>query len=168
MTEIVNRVKESGLISIDLADYKPKVEIIAIDITDLLWQGLVLKEKDFRQWVKEHSWENYSNKAVFIHCSADAIVPTWAYMLIASELKKFTDNFVVGNRLDLEKELIRKNINAEDYQKYVDGRVIIKGCGDISVPEFAMVELIRFLQPHVKSIMYGEPCSTVPVYKKKK
>ncbi len=167
MTEIVNRVKESGLISIDLADFKPHHEIVDIDIADLLWKGLVLKEKDFREWAKNHNWESYSNKGVFIHCSADAIVPTWAYMLIASRVQSFTDDFIVGTKVDLEKEMIRKNIHSENIQPFIDGRVIIKGCSDIPAPEFAMSELVRFLQPFVKSIMYGEPCSTVPVYKKK-
>lgn len=168
MREIVNRVKESGLISIDLADFKPKIEIIDIDITDLLWKGLVLKEKDFRTWVKAHDWSSYINKGVYIHCSADAIVPTWAFMVIASQLETFTDDFVVGSKLDLEKQIIRKNIQSEDVSKFIDGRVIIKGCSDIAAPEFSMVELVRFLQPLVKSIMYGEPCSTVPVFKKKR
>lgn len=166
MTEIVNRIKESGLISISLADYKPKVAITSIDIADLLWKRLVLKEKEFRAWVKTHDWAQYENKAVFIHCSEDAIVPTWAFMLIASKLQEQTKNYVIGDQLDLEKELVRKNILSDDLEKYKGGRVIIKGCSDISCPEFAMVELLRFLQPVAKSIMYGEPCSTVPVYKK--
>ncbi len=168
MTEIVNRVKESGLISLSLADFKSNLSIVDVDIADLLWQGLALKEKGFRSWAKEHNWSQYNNKAVFIHCSADAIVPTWTYMLIASMLRDYTNDFVVGSRIDLEKELIRRKIHLQDRQKFMGERVIIKGCSDISAPEFAMVELVRFLQPLVKSIMYGEPCSTVPVYKKKK
>ncbi|MCH2231276.1 MAG: DUF2480 family protein [Crocinitomicaceae bacterium] len=168
MTEIVNRVKESGLISIDLADYKSNIAIIAIDITDVLWQGLVLKEKDFRSWIKEHDWDQYATKAVYIHCSADAIVPTWAYMLIGSKLHESGAFYVVGSKLDLEKALIKNRIEEDNLEDYRDGRVIIKGCADISCPEYAMTELIRFIQPVAKSIMYGEPCSTVPVFKKKK
>tara|TARA_R110002072_G_scaffold16048_1_gene63473 strand:+ start:53092 stop:53595 length:504 start_codon:yes stop_codon:yes gene_type:complete len=167
MTEIVNRIKESGLISISLADYKPEIAIESIDIADILWQRLVLKEKEFRVWVETHNWTQYNNKAVFIHCSEDAIVPTWAFMLIASKLQEHTKNYVIGDQLDLEKELVRTNILSDDIEKYQNGRVIIKGCSDITCPEFAMVELLRFLQPVAKSIMYGEPCSTVPVYKKK-
>lgn len=167
MDEIVNRVKESGLIAIDLATFKPSVEIVSIDIADVLWQRLVLKEKDFRQWVKTHDWSVYQNKAVYIHCSEDAIVPTWAYMLIGSQLEEITPNYIVGSKLDLEKRLIQKRIESEDLAPYKDGRIIIKGCADIKCPEFAMSELVRHLQPVAKSIMYGEPCSTVPVFKRK-
>lgn len=166
MDEIVNRVKNSGLISLDLASYKPTVKVKEIDIADTLWQRLVLKEKDFRTWIKEHNWEDYKGHAVFVHCSEDAIVPTWAYMLIGSKLKQEGCEFVIGNSVDLEKVLIQKKIKADDLSQYVDGRIIIKGCSDMSEPEFAMVELVKHLQPVAKSIMYGEPCSTVPIYKK--
>lgn len=167
MNEIVNRVKESGLISMDLADFKPKEQIVEIDIAGQLWQGLVLKEKDFRAWIKAHDWAQYDGKAVFVHCSVDAIVPTWAYMLVASHLQDHCADFVIGTQLDLEKQLIRKKMEQLNLSDYRDGRVIIKGCSDIASPEFAMVELLRLLQPVVKSVMYGEPCSTVPVFKRK-
>lgn len=167
MDEIVNRVKESGLISIDLASFKPTIEIISIDIADVLWQRLVLKEKDFRAWIKSHDWSVYQNKAVFVHCSEDAIVPTWAYMLIGSQLEEVTQHYIIGSKIDLEKRLIQQRIEQETLDKYIDGRIIIKGCADISSPEFAMSELVRHLQPVAKSIMYGEPCSTVPVFKRK-
>lgn len=163
----MNRVKESGLISIDLASYKPTEKIVEVDIASQLWQGLVLKEKDFRSWIKEHDWGVYADKAVYIHCSADAIVPTWAYMLVGSKLEECGAKYVIGNSTDLEKQLIQANILAEDISDYAEGRIIIKGCSDISCPEYAMVELVRRLQPIAKSIMYGEPCSTVPVFKRK-
>lgn len=168
MDEIVNRVKESGLISIDLATFKPKTEIVAIDVADVLWQRLVLKEKDFRTWIKSHDWSMYENKAVFVHCSEDAIVPTWAYMLIGSQLEEVTPDYIIGSKLDLQKRLIQKRIESELLDTYREGRIIIKGCADVACPEFAMSELVRRLQPVAKSIMYGEPCSTVPVYKRKK
>ena len=168
MTEIVNRIKESGLISLDLATYRPKQSIAEIDITEVLWKGLVLKEKDFRSWVKDHDWQFYKDKAVYVHCSADAIVPTWAFMLIGSQLQTYTNDYIIGTKDALEKQLIKQNINKSDLEKYVDARIIIKGCSDVVDPEFAMVELVRFLQPVAKSIMYGEPCSTVPVFKKRK
>lgn len=167
MDEIVNRVKESGLISIDLAMFKPSMEIVHIDLADVLWQRLVLKEKDFRQWIKTHDWMIYKNKAVYVYCSEDAIVPTWAYMLIGSQLEEVTPDYIIGSKLDLEKRLIQKRIESEDLSTYKEGRIIIKGCADISSPEFAMSELVRHLQPVAKSIMYGEPCSTVPVFKRK-
>ena len=167
MEQIVNKVKESGLITLDLADFKPRQTLVGLDIADQLWQGLVLKEKDFRAWIKSHDWSSYEGKAVYIYCSADAIVPTWAYMLIASSLTNAGIPNVVGNEEVLFRTLIRKNIEALDLSAYADGRVIIKGCSDIPSPEYAMTEMISVLQPVVKSIMYGEPCSTVPVFKRR-
>ena len=167
MDEIVNRVKESGLISIDLADFKPQISIVELDISDQLWQGLVLKEKDFRTWVKATDWSSFEGKAVYVHCKVDAIIPTWAYMLVGSSLMPFTTNFVIGSKVALEKQLILNRIQSEPLEKYKDGRIIIKGCADVADPAFAMTELVKHLQPVAKSIMYGEPCSTVPVFKRK-
>ena len=167
MEEIVNKVKDSGLISLDLAQFKPTVQLAEIDLKECLWQELILREKDFRDWIKNHDWSLYAGKAVNIICSADAIIPTWAYMLVASHLSGVASSFLVGSPQDLEKELIKNNILALDPAPFADGRIIIKGCSDISSPDFAMVELISHLQPVAKSIMYGEPCSTVPVFKRK-
>lgn len=168
MSEIVNKVAESGLISIDLADYKPTSKLVGIDIADQLWQGLVLKEKDFRAWIKENDWKQYSEQCVYIHCSVDAIVPTWAYMLVGSQLEIAGSKYVVGSAVDLEKKMILDRIHEDQLEDYQDGRIIIKGCADVASPEYAMVELVKYLQPVARSIMYGEPCSTVPVYKRKK
>ena len=168
MEEIRNKVQESGLISMDLVDFKPDTSLIlSIDIAEQLWQGLVLKEKDFREYISSNDWLQYKNKFVNIYCSADAIVPTWAYMLIASKLIGVAKMALVGTKEDLEKQMITLNILSLDISDYIDGRIIIKGCSDISCPEFAMTTLIQKLQPIAKSIMYGEPCSTVPVYKRK-
>ena len=166
--EIKNKIKESGLIQMDLSDFKPTCAITGFDMSERLHKGLVLKEKEFRQWLKEHDWSQYISNAVHIHCSTDAIVPTWAYMLVMSSLQGNSELAVVGSKTDLEKKLIELKIHALNVTDFKDERVIIKGCSDISVPEFAMSELVRYLQSHVKSIMYGEPCSTVPIYKKKK
>lgn len=168
MEEIRNKVQESGLISMDLADFKPDFsQVLALDIADQLWQGLVLKEKDFREYITSNDWSQYKNKFVNIYCSVDAIVPTWAYMLVASKLIGVAKMALVGSKEDLEKQMITLNILSLDITDYIDGRIIIKGCSDISCPEFAMTTLIQKLQPIAKSIMYGEPCSTVPVYKRK-
>jgi hypothetical protein len=167
MEEIRNKVKESGLISMDLADYKPKMPIVDIDIAEQLWQGMILKEKDFRAWIKENDWSIYEGKSVFIHCSADAIVPTWAYMIIASQLNEVAKHFIVGSKDELLKKIIAANIQSIDLSKFQDGRVIIKGCSDIPFPDYAMACMVEHLQKTVKSIMYGEPCSTVPVFKRK-
>ena len=166
--EIKNKVKESGIIQLDLADFKPKNELVGIDLSERLYQGLILKEKDFRLWLKENNWQQYEGKAVFIYCSAEAIIPTWAYMLVVSMLMPYTEQILAGTRIDLEKKMIQDNIVAMDLSTMTDQRVIIKGCPDIATPEYAMSELVRVLQPVVKSIMYGEPCSTVPIFKKKK
>ncbi|MES2587432.1 MAG: DUF2480 family protein [Bacteroidota bacterium] len=170
MEEIRNKVAESGLISLDLADFKAdNTSILEIDIAAQLWQGFVLKEKDFREYIQKNDWSIYSNKNVFIHCSADAIVPTWAYMLVAAKLEGIVNHYVVGSKTDLEKILIQQNISKFDVNlpEYDSKRYIIKGCADISCPQFAMTELMKKIQGSAKSIMYGEPCSTVPIYKKK-
>lgn len=167
MELIRNKVQESGILTIDLAQFKPQVTYKGIDIAEQLWQGLVLKEKDFRAWIKDHSWSDYSNSAVFVHCSADAIIPTWAYMLIASQLIQHEVSFVIGAKAELERKLISEEIEALDLAPFQDSRIMIKGCSDIADPAFAMSELMKRLQPVAKSIMYGEPCSSVPVFKRK-
>ncbi len=167
-SEIRNRVKESGLIALDLADFRPLETIVGIDISDHLWQGLVLKEKDFRQWIRENDWNSYSGKAVYIHCSQDAIIPTWAYILVASALDGITHTIRVGSRNDLERKLVEERIAAFDVTPFRDGMIIIKGCSEIVSPEFAMSQLVLRLQQVAKSIMYGEPCSTVPLFKRRK
>ena len=167
MEELVNKVKESGLIQMDLAQFKPRREIVELDIANQLHMGLILKEKDFRQWIKDEDWSRYAAKAVALFCSADAIVPTWAFMLVASQLTAAGALVCFGNKQVLMRELVLSELDQLKLSDYEDGRVIIKGCSDHPLPEFAMVELIKRLQPVVKSILYGEPCSTVPVFKAK-
>lgn len=166
METIRNKVKESGLIQLDLANYKPKQTLVGIDLSEQLWQGLVLKEKDFRNWIKNHNWAQYAGKAAYIYCSSDAIIPTWAFMLVSSSLQKENIYSQVGSERELAKALIQEEICSIDVEEIQDQRVIIKGCADIPDPAFAMSYLVRFLQPYVKSIMYGEPCSTVPIFKR--
>jgi len=163
---IVNRVAKSPLRSVDLGEYMSKAEVVAFDLKDVLYQGLILKEKDFRDFIKNHDWGQYEGKNVRLFCSVDAIVPTWAYMLLTTKLTNA--NLVVqGNEDDMEKALIlqaiEKMMNAEDF---TNGKVVIKGCGDIRNNEFAYTEVTKALLPYVTSLMYGEPCSTVPVYKR--
>lgn len=166
MEEIRNKVKESGLVQLDLADYKPTLQLVGIDLAAQLWQGLVLKEKDFRDWIKTHNWTQYQGKAVFVFCSTDAIIPTWAFMLVTSALQREKVMSQVGTELELYKTLISLEIQKIDLAELQDQRIIIKGCAEIKDPAYAMSYLVTYLQPNVKSIMYGEPCSTVPIFKK--
>ncbi len=168
MDEIVNKVAGSGLVTIDLEEFYPKGERVVLDIKDHLFQGLLLREKDFREFIKQEDWSKYNNMYVAVTCSADAIIPTWAYMLLASALEPFAKKVVFGSAETLETVLYDELLRNLDVQQYKDARVVIKGCGNLPVPRAAYVELTRLLRPHVKSIMYGEPCSTVPIYKQPK
>lgn len=165
MEDIVNKVAQSGIVTIDPAAWYPEGERVAFDISPLLYEGLVLREKDFREYLKNHDWTAYRGKHVALHCTTDAIIPRWAWMLLASALEPFAATIVFGSVDTLEAVLYRKVISEMDMEPYRGLKVVIKGCGEKSVPEEAYTELTRRLQPLVKSIMYGEPCSTVPVYK---
>jgi hypothetical protein len=165
--EIVNKVAQSGLVNIDLEDLYQQGERILFDIKSWLFEELILKEKDFREKLKNHNWIQYQNKFVALTCTADAIVPSWAFMLVASMLQPFAKKIVFGDLQKLEEEIFHETISKTDFSVYQNQRVIIKGCSRIVVPTSAYVEVISLLQPLVKSIMYGEACSTVPVYKKK-
>lgn len=167
MDEIRNRVKESGIVAMDLADFKPQLALVEIDLKEQLWQELAIREKDFRVWIKDHDWKQYENCCAYIHCSADAIIPTWAYMLVSSELVKRGVDHLKGSRADLERKLISEAIERLDVSEFSNARIIIKGCSSITDPAFAMIRLMQKLQPVCSSIMYGEPCSSVPVFKRK-
>ena len=164
--EIINKVAGSGLITFDLEEHYPKGERIIFDIKDLLFQGLILREKDFREFVKNNTWSSYKDKFVAIICSADAIIPTWAYMLLAVHIEPYAKKVVFGNLETLETILYNELLQKIDINQYTDSRVVIKGCGKLPVPGSAFVEITRLLRPVVKSIMFGEACSTVPLYKK--
>jgi len=164
---IVNKVAASGLITLNLEQYYHRGESVVYDIKENLFHGLMLREKDFREFIKNHDWTAYSGKNVAVTCSADAIVPTWAYMLLATKMKPYANEVVFGSLETLETVLLTKALDKLDLDAYKDQRVVIKGCADIEVPVSAYVEITNLLTPVVKSIMYGEPCSTVPVYKRK-
>ncbi|MEQ9423059.1 MAG: DUF2480 family protein [Cyclobacteriaceae bacterium] len=166
--EIINRVAESTLVTIDLEEYYPIGERVVIDLKDNLFQGLILREKDFREFAKDHDWQQYKDKFVGITCSADAIIPTWAYMLVTTKLEPFASAIFYGGLVELERHLMFKAIEGFNVKEYADKRIVIKGCGDLNIDAFAYVELTKKLTPHVTSIMYGEPCSTVPIYKRQK
>lgn len=164
---IVNKVAESGLITLDLETYYPKEEIVLFDLKPFLFMEMILKEKDFRLALQQLDWSVYSNKLVAVTCTADAIVPMWAYMLVASYLQPIAEEVIMGDVDMARKERFIKNIQSINSTDYTDQRVVIKGCGDLPIGEYAYMEITKKLRPVAKSIMYGEPCSTVPVYKKK-
>ncbi len=167
METIVNKVAESGLITIDLSTFIPDpASMAAFDMKPFLFMEMILREKDYREALKVHDWSAYADKHVHIHCSADAIVPMWAYMLAASYLQPVAKSIFYGFADDLRMKLLLQNIRESDLTPYAEKRVVIKGCGEEAIPAQAYVAITATLQPVVKSIMYGEPCSTVPVYKK--
>jgi hypothetical protein len=164
---LVNKVSESGLISFDLEEFYPREDIKVFDLKEHLFMGLILKEKDFRAALLATDWDRFNGANVAITCSADAIIPMWAYMLVASYLQPVAKNVVFGDEQQLINTLLLKNLEAVNGEEYTDKRVVVKGCGDVSIPETAYVEITNKLRPFAKSIMYGEPCSTVPIFKKK-
>lgn len=167
-TTIVNKVAQSGIVTLDLEQLIPEKEFASIDIKDQLFHGLILKEKDFRQWVKDNNWNVYAEKCVAIYCSTDAIVPTWAYMLLASALNDFTKDVFFCQPEQLSALYAERSLSILAPEDYTDKRVVIKGCGDREISNHAYTNLTSRLQPYVKTLMFGEPCSTVPVYKKRK
>ncbi len=162
----VNKVADSGIVTLNLEDYYPKETIIVFDMKDYLFMGLILKEKDFRESLKELDLSVFENKIVALTCSADAVIPMWAYMLAASALQPLAKEIVFGNKEEAVKTILTKNIAAINVDDFENKKVVIKGCGELPVTESAFVEITKKLRPVAKSIMYGEPCSTVPVYKK--
>ncbi len=163
---IVNRVANSKLISLDLEEYYDHGERLVYDLKQNLFQNLILKEKDFRTFVKEFNWQQYGGKNIALICSTDAVIPTWAYMLLATVISPYANMVVHGSLEKLEQALFQQALARLDLNKFKDQRVVIKGCSNFEVPTFAYVEIVRLLQPICKSIMYGEPCSTVPIYKR--
>ena len=165
--EIVNKVAKAGIEQIDLADFNQFGEIEGIDLKPLLWQELVLKEKEFRAWVKSHNWDTYTNKNVHIYCSNDAIIPSWAYMLITTQLADAAGVFY-GDLETTREALFIQNLNSTSFENLKNKRVMVKGCSTVPNPNRAFVVLTKRLMPIVKSLMFGEPCSAVPVYKQPK
>ena len=164
--EIINRVANSKLVTIDLEDYYPEGKRLVLDIKEWLLEGLVLREKDFRQNASEHNWEQYNNCFVALNCSTDAIIPAWAYMLLSTYLEPYATKTVIGNLITLETCIYQNIISDLDITEFQDKPIIIKGCSNRYIPENAYVQLTTKLKPIAKSIMYGEACSSLPLYKK--
>jgi hypothetical protein len=167
MADLINKVMESGLLTIDLASLLPPNEIVLFDIKPHLFKALILKEKDFRAALLQIDWSVYQDKIVGIYCSVDAIIPMWANMLIVTNVQPYAKAVYFGDENKVREQLILEKIFAMNAADYQDMRVVIKGCGDILIQESAYIAITQKLRPTVKSIMFGEPCSTVPVYKRK-
>lgn len=165
--EIINRVANSKLVTFDLEDYYPEGKRVRLDIKDWLLEGFILKEKEFRNHVAEHNWEQYQDSYVALFCSTDAIVPGWAYMLVTTRLQPFAKKIIQGNLELLETSIYQELLQNLDLSKFQDKMVIIKGCSNKPVPSNAYIMLTSLLQSVAKSIMYGEACSSVPLFKRK-
>ncbi|MEB2787264.1 DUF2480 family protein [Algoriphagus persicinus] len=168
MSEIVNRVANSPIVTINLEDIYPREERVIFDIKAFLFQELILREKDFRAALKEIDWSQYKNKWVAITCTADAIVPNWAFMLVAIYLTSIARGYAIGDLKELEVMIAEDCLKKLDLESFTDRPVVVKGCSDFPIPLFAYGKIISLIQSSAKSIMYGEPCSTVPLYKKQK
>ena len=163
----VNKVSESALVTLDLEEFYPKEDIAIFDLKDYLFMGLILKEKDFRDALKNLDVSVYTEKIVAVTCSTDAVIPMWAYMLIATYLQPVAKEIIYGTEAETKKQILLRRISTLNVNEFVDKRVVIKGCGELPIGEDAYLEATKLLRPVVKSIMYGEPCSTVPIFKKK-
>lgn len=163
---LVNRVAAAGLITLKLEEHWPKAPFATFDLKDYLFMELILKEKDFRAAVKEHDFSQYEDKILLVYCSADAIIPNWAYMLVAAAAAPFAADIYQGTEAEFLRQHYRKVVENLAVSGFADKRVVIKGCGEKTIPASAYLDITKHLQPHVKSLMFGEPCSTVPVYKR--
>jgi hypothetical protein len=165
---IVNKVSESGLITLNLEQYLPQEPPVSFDLAPFLFMGQILKEKDFRASLLAHNWAEFKGKTVAVFCSADAIIPAWAYMLVASYLQEYAQSVHAGKPEEVQNRMLIENLRGGlRGADYTDMRVVVKGCGDQPVGMEAYLEVTNILRPFVKNLMYGEPCSTVPVFKKK-
>lgn len=164
---LINKVAASGLLTLDLEQFLPAEPVVSFDLKEHLFRGLILKEKEFREALKTINWETYRGRIVAITCTADAIIPMWAYMLVTSYLQPVANTILEGTEAEATKIIFLQNIAAFDISAYAEQRVVIKGCGDKQIDAYAYTEITRRLLPVVKSLMYGEPCSTVPVFKRK-
>lgn len=164
---IVNKVSESALVTLNLEEFFPSTEIVIFDLKDFLFMGLILKEKDFRESMKNLDLQPYAEKIIAVTCSADAVIPMWAYMLVASYLQPVATEIAFATAEEFKQQLLMKKISQLPVNDFIDKRVVIKGCGEVPVGEAAYLEATKLLRPVAKSIMYGEPCSTVPIFKKK-
>lgn len=164
--KLTNKVTASGLVTIDLEKYYPTAEILELDLKGFLFKEMIIKEQDFRSDLKALDWQKYAEKIVIITCTTDAIIPMWAYMLVSSYLEGLAADVFIGNRHSYIECYFREKLKALDYSIYKDKKVVIKGCSDKPVPEMAYALITFYIKPFAQSIMFGEPCSTVPIFKR--
>lgn len=166
--ELINKVTQSGIVSFDLETFFPETDnIVPFDLKEYLFKGLILREKDFREALALIDWTSYTGKYLAVYCSTDAIIPNWAYMLVAANAQPYATSVIMGNSEEAVKRIYSEALSKIDLSQFIDQRVVIKGCSDKPVPVDAYLEITKILRPVAKSIMYGEPCSTVPVFKRK-
>ena len=165
---LVNRVAESSLVTFKLEDLFPEGELAHFDLVDFLFMGLILKEKDFREALKAHDWQQYEGKILLVYCSSDAIIPLWAYMLVASYAQPFARDIFQGNAEAYYQAAFTRALAHIDPRDYEGQRVVVKGCSHKPVPAAAYLEITKLLRPYALSILFGEPCSTVPIFKRPK
>jgi hypothetical protein len=163
---LINKVANSSLVNLNLENYFPKTEIVSFDLKDYLFHGLILKEKDFRAALKEYDWSTVESKILHVYCSTDAIIPVWAFMLVSAYAQPYAENVFLGTKEEFLSHHYRKVIESTDFSEYEGQRIVIKGCSQKPVPASAYLTLTAKLRPYAQSIMYGEPCSTVPIFKK--
>jgi len=168
MSELINRVAASAIVSLNMEEFYPQEERVQFDLADYLFQGLVLREKEFRAALKSLDWNQFAGKWVAVTCSADAIVPTWAFMLVCTYLEGMAKGYCVGDLEALEQYIVEETLSKLPLESFKDRSVVVKGCSKVAIPLFAYGRLVSLLQPEAKSLMFGEPCSTVPLFKKGK
>ena len=168
MSELINRVAASAIVSLNMEEFYPQEERVQFDLADYLFQGLVLREKEFRAALKSLDWNQFADKWVAVNCSVDAIVPTWAFMLVCTYLEGVAKGYCVGNLEALEQSIVEETSSKLPLESFKDRSVVVKGCSKVAIPLFAYGRLVSLLQREAKSLMFGEPCSTVPLFKKAK
>jgi hypothetical protein len=168
MSELINRVAASAIVSLNMEEFYPQEERVQFDLADYLFQGLVLREKEFRAALKVLDWDQFAGKWVAVTCSADAIVPTWAYMLVCTYLEGAAKGYCVGDLEALEQYIVEDTLSKLPLESFKDRSVVVKGCSKVAIPLYAYGRLVSLIQGEAKSLMFGEPCSTVPLYKKGK
>jgi hypothetical protein len=168
MSELINRVAASAIVSLNMEEFYPQEERVQFDLADFLFQGLVLREKEFRAALKSLDWNQFAGKWVAVTCSADAIVPTWAFMLVCTYLEGKARGYCVGNLDALEQYIVEETLSKLPLESFKDRSVVVKGCSKVAIPLFAYGRLVSILQREAKSLLFGEPCSTVPLFKKGK